>query len=513
METKYGKIRENSEKEINMEINEQITKQITETAYLTKENTKRYRPILRFFFEENEKMNYFLYKEDVYEEFVGKEYFENYTIEQAESDLTSLVEWKNLIPIQDTERAYSVEEFKHKKYRYQLSEYTIEIERLILKLENLHIEGSSLEPTLIERMKEQIEKADVIANKSSQEVYGWWEELNENFKRLNEKYKDYIRSFYNIKMEEVAQSTQFILRKSDLVRYLKQFIKILQDNSYQIEEKLSSISTQTEQTILRKVLEEQRNTIRIDTLEEEFPEEQMKQRNEGKWENLKRWFIGSATRQSEVVSINEKTSEIIRKITRIANQIAESKGNISSRKAEYKKIAEMFCATNSLEEAHKLSSLVFGMVNTRHIKGDFVRQTDSINSKLTEEEPFLIEIKPRLRGYKEKTERVLIEDKTEEKKRKIEEYMKQREQERQEFEQYIQENKIEIEKLPEIKPNIRKMLLKLIGRANQSEIKETKTEDGRIVKLIYPPNQERCVLHCEDGNLEMPAFILEIEDK
>lgn len=37
-----------------MEINEQITKQITETAYLTKENTKRYKPILRFFFEENE---------------------------------------------------------------------------------------------------------------------------------------------------------------------------------------------------------------------------------------------------------------------------------------------------------------------------------------------------------------------------------------------------------------------------------------------------------------------------
>lgn len=259
-----------------MEIKEQITKPITETAYLTKENTKRYRPILRFFFEENEKMNYFLYKEDIYEEFVGKQNFENYTIEQAESDLASLVEWKNLIPIQDTEKAYSVEEFKHKKYRYQLSEYSIEIERLILKLENLHIEGSSLEPTLIERIKEQIEKTETMVTKSNQEVYGWWEELNENFKRLNEKYKDYIRSFYNIKMEEVAQSTQFVIRKSDLVRYLKQFIKILQDNSYQIEEKLSNLSSQTEQIILNKVLEEQRNTIRINNLEEEFPEELMK---------------------------------------------------------------------------------------------------------------------------------------------------------------------------------------------------------------------------------------------
>ena len=91
--------------------------------------------------------------------------------------------------------------------------------------------------------------------------------------------------------------------------------------------------------------------------------------------------------------------------------------------------------------------------------------------------------------------------------------MKQREQEMQEFEQYIQDHKIEIENLPQIKPNIRKMLLKLIGRANQSEGKETKTEDGRVVKLIAPQEDKRCVLHCEDGNLEMPAFVLEVEEK
>ena len=31
-------------------------------------------------------------------------------------------------------------------------------------------------------------------------------------------------------------------------------------------------------------------------------------------------------------------------------------------------------------------------------------------------------------------------------------------------------------------------------------------EDGRKIKLIYPPNKERCILKCEDGELEMPAF-------
>ena len=43
-------------KEQTMEINETLTKQITETSYLTTENTKRYRPILRYFYEQYEKI-------------------------------------------------------------------------------------------------------------------------------------------------------------------------------------------------------------------------------------------------------------------------------------------------------------------------------------------------------------------------------------------------------------------------------------------------------------------------
>ena len=62
-----------------MEITETLTKQITETSYLTTENTKRYRPILRYFYEQYEKINYMLYKEDVWNYLKDKSNFENYT--------------------------------------------------------------------------------------------------------------------------------------------------------------------------------------------------------------------------------------------------------------------------------------------------------------------------------------------------------------------------------------------------------------------------------------------------
>ena len=181
-----------------MEINEKLSKKITETSYLTAENTRRYRPILRFFYEQYERINYMMYKEDVFNELKGKNNFEEYTIEMCENDLKALVDWGNLTAIQDTNNVTTVEEFKHRKFRYQLSEYAVEIERLVIKLENLHIEGASLEPKLSERIKEGIENINEVSMQSEIEVHSWWENLNNDFKRLNQDYQDYIKTFYII---------------------------------------------------------------------------------------------------------------------------------------------------------------------------------------------------------------------------------------------------------------------------------------------------------------------------
>lgn len=496
-----------------MEITETLTKQITETSYLTTENTKRYRPILRYFYEQYEKINYMLYKEDVWNYLKDKPNFENYTIETCENDLTALVNWGNLSALQDTNNVSTVEEFKHRKFRYQLTEYAVEIERLVVKLENLHIEGASLEPKLIERIKEEIKAIEKTSLKDENDVISLWENINNDFKRLNQDYQDYIKTFYNVKLEEVAKSKQFIIYKNDLVRYLREFIKLLQDNSYSIEETLKTMNKTTEENFLEKVYLGQKKRVRIDKLDEEINEEEMKTRNKEKWENLKKWFIGSNIRASEVEKINEKTTEIIRKITRIANQIAEAKGNVSNKKAEYKKICELFSKTQDIEEAHKLSSVVFGMFNTRHIKGNFVRDTDSINSSLIEEKSNEYEVKPRIREYREKQSKTAIIDKTKEKHEQIERYFKQIEEERKELQKYIQNGKIEIKNLPTIKSSFRKTLLKWISKASQMANKEIVIEDGRKIKLIYPKNNERCVLNCEDGKMDMPAFELEFIEK
>ena len=103
---------------------------IQETAYLTTGNTPQYRRIMRIFYQEYEKMRFQLYKEEIME--LLREYpgFEEYAMEQLKADLNMLVEWKNLTPIQDPKRVYTIADYKNKQFRYSMSEYAVEIERL-----------------------------------------------------------------------------------------------------------------------------------------------------------------------------------------------------------------------------------------------------------------------------------------------------------------------------------------------------------------------------------------------
>ena len=78
-----------------------------------------------------------------------------------------------------------------------MSEYSVEIERLVVRLENLFIEGTSLEPTLLERIRLSIQRFPEMAELDEISVYTWWNDLNNDFVRLNQNYQDYMRDAKN----------------------------------------------------------------------------------------------------------------------------------------------------------------------------------------------------------------------------------------------------------------------------------------------------------------------------
>ena len=301
---------------------------------------------------------------------------------------------------------------KNKKYRYQMSEYSVEIERLVIRLENLFIEGASLEPTLLERIRRNMERFPEMAGKDKNEVYTWWTDLNNDFMRLNQNYQDYIRDLNSVKAEEMMRTKEFLVFKDRLIEYLRSFIKGLQRNVGVIEECLKTQESDMREAVFDKIVEYE---LLIPRMEVEVSEKMIRQKAEGRFKSIYDWFVGSEGQENEAAKLFDVTNEIIRRITRYAAQLSEKNALGANRKEEYRKVAEMFMRCENLEEAHKMSAMVFGMEKTFHISGDQVRETDSMNRGVYEEKPIQIELKPRVRTYREKTKRSSIIESTEKK--------------------------------------------------------------------------------------------------
>jgi len=488
-----------------MKINEKLVKPIQETKYLNLENSDRYRSIARLFYLNYEKLKYWMYQEEVYEELTEDAYFAGYTMEQCQQDLEALTEWGNLATIQDTRKVSSIEEFKNKKFRYQLTETTVEIERMVIRLENLFIEGASLEPTLLERLRFSLGKMEEMPEKDMEKIYGWWNDLNNDFIRLNQNYQDYMRELNSVKAEEMMKTKAFLVFKDRLIEYLRTFVKSLQVNVTAIEQILKKVRPETVKYVLNQVTAYEMSIPRIEV---ELEEEQIYERIKGRWENIRKWFAGEGGAESEAMKVFDTTNEVIRKITRYANRLSEQNNSGANRREEYRKLSAMFAKCKDIGEAHKLSAVVFGVEKPLHLKGDFPRRTESINSGVFEEEPQEILIQPRVRNYREKSKRSAMQDRTREKEAVRQAMLERLEEERRLLKSYIINGRLEFASLPEIEPQVRDVFLTWLSKGLENKSHRAKTEDGQVFSIVLEDADRTCVLKCTDGTFRMPAYTI-----
>lgn len=488
-----------------MKIHEKLLKPVVETKYLTVDNTDRYRAIVRLFYLNYEKLKYWMYQEEVYEELREDAYFSEYTMEQCQQDLSALVAWKNLVTIQDTRKVASIEEFKNKKFRYQLSEYTVEIERMVIRLENLSVEGASLEPTLLDRIRTYLSQLESIIREDDETLYGWWNSLNSDFIRLNQNYQDYMRELNSMKAEEMMKTKEFLLFKDRLIEYLRNFVKSLQANVLAIETYMKEVSDSLTQLLLKRITEYEWS---IPRLEIEVSREQITEKVNGRWENISEWFLGKDGEDSEVGKVFDTTNEIIRKITRYAARISEQSSGGANRREEYYKLAVMFSKCKDINEAHCLAATVFGIEKPLHLKGDLKRKTESINSGVWEEEPYTVMVTPRTRTYREKAKRSGIVDRTYEKEKTRKETIQRLQEERELLQSYIKGQCLEFAALPVIEPQVRDVFLFWLSKALENREHRAKTEDGLEYYVEEREKGRRCMLRCTDGTFQMPAYTL-----
>ena len=494
-----------------MQVSDKSIKPLTEVKYLNADNVSRYRCIMRIFFENYEKLKYWMYQEDIYEEMIKDPFFADYRPEQCQQDLAMLVEWKNLNTIQDTRNVATIEEFKNKKYRYQMSEYSVEIERLVLRLENLFIEGASLEPTLLERIRREIERVPEMTELDDNTVYTWWSDLNNDFVRLNQNYQDYIRDLNSVKAEEMMRTNEFLVFKDRLVEYLRSFVKGLQRNVGVIEENLRVQKEEVWEIIFEKIINYELLIPRMEV--EEITRPMIEQKIRGRFQSIYNWFVGAEGTENEAGKLFDATNEIIRRITRYAAQLSEKNALGANRKEEYKKVAELFLRCRDMSEAHKMSAMVFGLEQSYHLAGELIRETDSMNQGVYEEAPLQISLKPRVRTYREKSKRSGIRETTEQKRETRRKLLQQQKEEMQKLQQLEKNGRIDFAELPILEPRIREILLKWLSDAMEDTDFTARTDDGRRYVLDRSRMGEKCIVHCEDGNFTMPRMAIVFQEE
>lgn len=495
-----------------MQITGKTMKPLTEAKYLNADNVSRYRAIMRIFLMQYDKLKYKLYQEDVYEAMQQTGLFEDYRIEQCRQDLDMLTEWRNLEAYQDTRRVTSIEEFKNKKFEYSMTDVGVEVERLVQRLENLHIEGASLEPSLLERIRSYLSEFPQMAeaNQENSKVYAWWNDLSSDFVRLNQNYKDYMSNLSSVKAEQMMQTSAFLAFKDQLVEYLRNFIKNLQRNVGAIEEELRRITDEQKFTVLDKVITYELSIPRIG---EEVTRQEITNKIYDRYQSIFEWFCGTTGDDNEASKLFDKTNDIIRKITRYAMQISEKNAMGANRREEYRRTAEIFMKCEDMKQAHRLSAMVFGMEATAHLKADLIRETDTMNGSVYEEQPFEVALKPRIRTYKERASRSAIRDMSREKEAAREILIRTQQEHMEKLRNLEQNGKIDFGNLQVIEPEIREILLNWLSNALEDAGKTARTDEGRVFVIDETEAWQKCVLHCTDGNMTMPRFVLVFQEE
>lgn len=484
-----------------------LLKPIIETSYLNAQNVGRYRCIMRYFYEQHQRLRYWLKPLEVYDGVVAFGLLEeDYTLEQCQKDLNQLVEWNNLVPRHDGGRSATVEEYLRKKFRYQMTPYAVEIERLVAGLEKIRGYGGSLEPSLFESIDEQLNRLEKDAGQFPPgEAAALWDKIYGDFIKLTENASDYIASLQSTKVEELMLTEAFLAYKDSVTRYLQDFIQGLQRHAYKIEAVLSTVDRGVVSNFLSNV---QRDLSARPQLDEPVTPEEQLDRLQLEWQSMVRWFAGHDNEPSDVYFLEQTTKDTIARIVRNALRIQEKHRLGVSRKRELDYLGKWFFSLEDINDSHRLAAHVFGLYRCRHFQGVDERGTDNADVSMWQAGPNIRELRSRSRKRLRDTGTGSIRDRRERQQQAKEKFLITQQEEMAVLQAYLARREIRIADLDPVSARERYYLLYWIGRCMANKSRRILTPEGIGISLEMPAGRERARLECEDGELDMPNYLL-----
>jgi uncharacterized protein (TIGR02677 family) len=485
--------------------------EITETAYLTaRSNTKRYRYIMRYFYEQYQRTNYWLQPEEIMNGVIELGLSEEYDLDKCQADLKMLENWKSLTAQHDGTRVTTIEEYLKKRFRYMMTPYAIEIERLVIQLEGVKGYGGSLQPSKLQELVHLTKRIRLwsLENKSDAEAEELWNNLIDIFKDLNEQASDYIASLNSKRSEELYATEAFLAYKDSVLTYLQSFIQVLQQSAAEIADLLRKAQLDTasadrflEQVVLAKMA--------LPMLDDPFSKEEWQERIYSQWHNVERWFLGTSQEPSLVSMLEQMAKDTIFKLVRSAIRIQEKGRSGISRQQELEQIGRWFLQLESMEEAHRLFAYAFGLYETRHYFGEHAEDNGYLDdTSMWDTIPQQVLLPPRGHQGRQRNPGTSPVISRKNNTVSIQQYLQKKQEEENLVQTYLSRGQVMMSELGVISALERQQLLAWISRCLANKHLQFQTPDGITIAMPNVPRIDRILVTCDDGDLEMPNYTL-----
>lgn len=487
-------------------------KPVPELKYVNAENVARYRLIMRTFYENHQRLKYWLRPQDVYEQVKTMGLLGEYTEEQCQSDLEQLREWKNLTAAHDGGRAMSIEEYLKRRFRYQMTPYAVEIERMLQSLENITGYGGSLEPRQMEKLAAFVLRArDAAGRFAPDEALNLWHDIQDAFRQLHESSSDYLASLSAAQAEELMLTEKFLEFKDLLSDRLRNFVLGLQRYGSQLEGLFRDTPNEVWSTFLDAVVNDE---VRLPVLDSPVPTEERRARHETEWAVIGQWFVGTDRDISDVQQLERATKDAISRIVRYALAIQEKFRVGVSRKRELDVLGQWFFRLHDegdADKAHELGALTFGLYGTRHLQGDGEASSDSANLSLWDEEPIYRALRSRSRARTRRSETQFVKSTRAQQEAAAAVILAEKAREAQLIEGWLALGSFAMSELPPLPAAQRPLLLSWLSRCLSNQSRKSRTPDGLEVELTPPATDARATLHFSDGDLDLPDFRMQVK--
>lgn len=492
-------------------------------------NAELYRAIMRTFAQAKDRFIVHLRPEDVATELVRE------SDESLASALDQLVQWGNLRADPDTSRVTSVEDFRRKRFLYQLTTAGHAAEEAIALYEEAIGRRGALQSVALEDIAEQLAALLVLADDAEPDpakTHRLLLSLAERFTSLADNAQAFMSSLRRAIDFSDGDVDGFLAYKERLIDYINRFIADLANSGARIARLLNELSSRDHGRLLRLAAWREALDSVPDGPEADGygrAEEAALSTWENRWRGLWDWFISSdAGHPSQARLLRQAAVTAIKQLIDTVSMLNERRSGRSDRSADFRALARWFAEAPDEAAMHRLWRSAFGLASARHLSVTAATRAEWEDAEPAPSTPWReappIRISPQLRrtgSYERRGKPNRVED------RSAARELLRAEAEREAAElaearrRLATGGPILLSQIGELDVRSFRLFLGVLGDAlaarlpGDTEVKTT-TSDGslevRLSLVSAGPDAAEVVIETEDGVLRGPEHLIEITD-